>query len=127
VAVPTVMGLPLTGEILSKVLPLLPVVLLYAAINAFNEEIYYRTTLLSTLPQVVGRRHALMMNVMFFGMTHYLYGAPPGILGFALTGFLGWLLGKSMLETKGLFWPWMIHFLPDIVVFLSYAILWLNA
>ncbi len=27
-----------------------------------------------------------------------------------------------MLETKGLLWPWVMHFVPDVVVFASYAI-----
>lgn len=31
---------------------------------------------------------------------------------------------QSILETKGLFWGWFIHFLPDVVVFASYAIAW---
>jgi uncharacterized protein len=43
-----------------------------------------------------------------------------------MTGFLAWLLGKSMLETKGLFWAWFIHFLPDAVIFFSYAIVWIK-
>ncbi|HEX2695726.1 MAG TPA: hypothetical protein VHP61_08215 [Acidobacteriota bacterium] len=40
--------------------------------------------------------------------------------------FLGWLLGKSMLETKGLLWPWFIHFVPDVIVFLFYAMTWVQ-
>ncbi len=41
-----------------------------------------------------------------------------------MTGFLAWILGKSMLETRGLLWPWFIHFVPDVVIFASYAVLW---
>lgn len=44
-----------------------------------------------------------------------------------MTGFLAWLLGKSMLETRGIGWPWFIHFLPDVVIFLSYALLRVKA
>jgi hypothetical protein len=40
-----------------------------------------------------------------------------------MTGFLAWLIGKSMLETGGFLWPWFIHFVPDVVVFASYALL----
>jgi hypothetical protein len=43
-----------------------------------------------------------------------------------MTGFLAWLLGKSVLETKGLLWAWFIHFLPDVVIFYSYAIAWMQ-
>ncbi|NTV37963.1 MAG: CPBP family intramembrane metalloprotease, partial [Anaerolineales bacterium] len=67
---------------------------------------------------------ALLMNSALFGMAHYLYGSPGGVLGFAMTAFLGWLLGKAMLETKGFAWSWFLHFLPDVVVFMSYAVLW---
>jgi hypothetical protein len=28
-----------------------------------------------------------------------------------------------MLETRGIAWPWLMHFLPDVVVFFSYALL----
>ncbi len=126
VAFPTVFALQPDTETLKKLLPLLPVVLAYAAVNAFNEELYFRATLLSTLPQVIGKNHALLISATFFGLAHYLYGSPPGIVGFLMTGFLAFLLGKAMLETKGFFWAWFIHFLPDVVIFTSYAILWLR-
>jgi membrane protease YdiL (CAAX protease family) len=124
VAIPTLIALKLTPAILSRVIPSIPAIFIFAAINAFTEEVYFRTTLLSTLPDVIGKNHALLMNAVFFGLAHFLYGSPPGIIGFLMTGFLAWILGKSMLETKGVFWPWFIHFLPDIVIFFSYAIIW---
>jgi membrane protease YdiL (CAAX protease family) len=105
-------------------LPLVPAGILFAAINAFNEETYYRATLLSTLHEVIGTNHALMINAVFFGMGHYLYGSPPGVLGFLMAGFLGWLLGKSMLETKGMGWAWVMHFVMDVIVFTAYAVQW---
>jgi hypothetical protein len=30
-------------------------------------------------------------------------------------------LGKGMVETRGLFWTWWIHFLSDIAIFASMA------
>lgn len=122
VAVPTLLGVSLPFGALGRAASLLPFVLLFAAVNAFNEEVYFRASLLSTLVEVVGRGHALMIAAVFFGMAHYLYGSPPGILGFLMTAFLAWLIGKSMLETRGFLWPWFIHFLPDVVVFLFYAL-----
>ena len=124
VAVPTILSPPLSPGAFGRAASLLPFVLLFAAVNAFNEEVYFRASLLSTLVDVVGRGHTLMMIAFFFGMAHYLYGSPPGVVGFLMTAFLGWLLAKSMLETKGLLWPWFIHFVPDVVVFLSYALTW---
>jgi len=61
-----------------------------------------------------------------FYLAHYLYGSPHGVTGFLMTGFLAFLLGKSMLETKGFLWPWLIHFLPDVVIFFSYAYVWIS-
>jgi membrane protease YdiL (CAAX protease family) len=126
VAIPSMLEVRPSMELLVQVLPLLPAVVFFSAVNAFNEEIYYRTTLLSTLPQVIGKNHALLLNAAFFGLAHYLYGSPPGVVGFLMTGFLAWLIGKSMLETKGFLWAWFIHFLPDVVVFVSYAMLWIK-
>jgi membrane protease YdiL (CAAX protease family) len=124
VAIPTILSLRPSGEVLLKAALLLPFVLLFAAINAFNEESYFRLSILSTLPNVIGKTHALLISIVFFGLSHWLYGSPPGLVGFMLTGFLAFLMGKSILETKGLFWAWFIHFLPDVVVFASYAIAW---
>jgi membrane protease YdiL (CAAX protease family) len=122
VAVPTLLGVSPPPGALGRVASLLPFVLLFAAVNAFNEEVYFRASLLSTLVEVVGRGHALVIAAVFFGMAHYLYGSPPGIMGFLMTAFLAWLIGKSMLETRGFLWPWFIHFLPDVVVFVFYAL-----
>lgn len=126
VAVPTLLAMRPSPDVLLRAARSFPAILLFAAINAFNEEMYYRATLLSTLPQVIGKNYALLINVVFFGLAHYLYGSPAGIIGFLMTGFLAWIIGKSMLETKGLFWPWFIHFLPDLVIFYSYAIAWVK-
>ena len=109
-----------------RAVSLLPAVLLFAAVNAFTEEVYFRASFLSTLHEVIGRGHTLLISSVFFGLAHYLYGSPPGIPGALMTGFLAWLLGKAMLETGGLGWPWLIHFAPDVVVFASYAILWVQ-
>ena len=39
-----------------------------------------------------------------------------------LSVFMGWLLGKAMVETRGLFWAWWIHFLSDVVIFTFLAV-----
>jgi membrane protease YdiL (CAAX protease family) len=106
---------------LAKTLPFLPVVLLAAALNAFNEEMTYKASFLSVLEDVVGKRHALLLLAAFFGILHF-YGIPYGIIGVLMAAFMGWLLGKSMLETRGLFWAWFIHFLQDVLIFLFLAI-----
>lgn len=112
------------GATLLQVVPLLPSILFYAALNAFNEEMIYRAPMLGTLEAVVGSRQALWMAAYFFGIAHY-FGTPGGLLGGVASIFMGWILGKAMLETRGLFWAWWIHFLSDIAIFffLSAALL----
>ncbi|MBN2550271.1 MAG: CPBP family intramembrane metalloprotease [Anaerolineales bacterium] len=61
------------------------------------------------------------MLAAFFGIFHF-YGVPYGVVGVLLAAFLGWLLGKTMLETRGLFWAWFIHFLQDVWIFVFMAI-----
>jgi hypothetical protein len=106
---------------IEKALPLIPVALLIAAINAFNEEFTLRAAPLSELWNTIGKQQALMITTLFFGLGHF-YGVPSGLLGVLLSSFLGWFLGKSMLETKGFSWAWLIHFLPDAFIFTFFAI-----
>jgi len=105
-----------------QAIPLIPVSILIAAMNAFNEEFSLRAAPLSELWQIIGKKHALLITTLYFGFGHF-YGVPNGIIGVALSAFLGWFLGKSLLETCGIFWAWIIHFLPDIIIFTFYAIL----
>ena len=126
VLVPTALAIRPSAETLLRTLPLLPAVLVLAAVNAFTEEAYFRCSFLATLPNAVGRNHALLMSVVFFGLAHYLGGSPPGVIGAAMTGFLAYVLAKAMLETRGFVWPWFIHFVPDVVVFASYAALYVQ-
>lgn len=109
------------GEALRRVLPILPSVLFYAALNAFNEEVTYRVPMLTTLEPVAGSRQALWMAAYFFGIAHY-FGTPGGILGGIASVFMGWILGKAVVETRGLFWAWWIHFLSDVTIFFFVAV-----
>lgn len=126
VAVPTFLAAAPAAATLLRALPMLPAAVLLAAVNAFTEEAYFRCSLLSTLHGVIGRGHTLALILVFFGLSHWLYGSPNGIIGFAMTGFLSWIMARAMLETRGLLAPWIIHFLPDVVVFFSYALAFVN-
>jgi hypothetical protein len=108
-------------DIVVKALPFLPGVLLASALNAFNEEITYKASFLSVLVDVVGKPQALWLMAAYFGALHY-YGIPYGIVGVVLAGFMGWVLGKSMLETRGMFWAWFLHFIQDVLIFAFLAI-----
>jgi membrane protease YdiL (CAAX protease family) len=109
------------SNIVGQVLPLFPVVILFAASNAFSEEMRYRALLIAPVCPAVGKQQAILLTSLVFGLAHYLTGIPGGLVGVALTGLLGWLLGKSMLETRGSFWAWFIHFWGDVYIFLLVA------
>lgn len=113
-------GRPPLG-IISQALPFLPAVLLAAALNAFNEEVTYKASFLSVLEGPVGPQQALYMVAAYFGIAHF-YGVPYGVIGVLLASFLGWILAKSMQETRGLFWAWFIHFWQDVWIFSFLAI-----
>ncbi len=103
-------------DLVLRALPFLPAVLLAAALNAFNEEMTYKASFLSVLEEPLGRHQALWLMAAYFGIGHF-YGVPYGIIGVLMAGFLGWFLGKSMLETRGLAWAWIIHFFQDVLIF----------
>jgi hypothetical protein len=101
---------------LAPLLPVLPVVLLLAALNTVNEEFQFRNVPLAFLPGVLGKQQTLFLTGLCFGLEHY-YGNPPALSGVLLATFLGYLLGKSMLESGGSRWAWLIHWLQDIIIF----------
>jgi len=38
-------------------------------------------------------------------------------VGIQVAGIVGWFLAKLMLETRGFFWAWAIHFVQDLIIF----------
>ncbi len=101
----------------------LPFVAVLAAVNTLNEEFGYRNVPLAVLPPLVGRRGALVATSLLFGLAHF-YGNPPGASGVLLAAFLGALLAKSMIETGGSRWAWIIHWLQDLVIFSFLTLAW---
>lgn len=100
----------------SHLLPLLPLGLVFAAVNATGEEIRFRAVPLGCLLDAVEPRQALWMTTVLFGLAHW-FGHPSGPTGVVLAGVAGYVWGRAMLETRGLFWPWAIHAVQDVVIF----------
>lgn len=107
---------------LQRLLPVAPLVLASAVFNAFGEEVIFRSGPLGLLHRVVGPSQAILMTSMWFGLSHYYGGTPEGPVGALQAGALALLLGKAMVATKGLGWPWIIHVAMDVVVFASIAV-----
>jgi membrane protease YdiL (CAAX protease family) len=105
-----------------------PVVVVAAAVNTFCEEFLFRNSLIAPLVPAIGRPQALWLTSLRFGIGHF-YGNPSGLIGVIGATFFGLVLGRSMIETGGSGWAWMIHFAEDIVIFALIALtppaLWL--
>ncbi len=93
--------------------------LVFAVANSFTEEVIYRFAVTGVfLENGLSAGSAAITSGVLFGGVHY-FGTPGGVPGVLLAGFLGWLLSKSIAETRGFGWAWLIHFVQDIVIFIA--------
>ncbi|BBD44025.1 CAAX amino terminal protease family (Precursor) [Petrimonas sp. IBARAKI] len=102
----------------------LPFVLFFAVVNSFVEEIITRLSVVVSLKNSTPHKIIPIVSAILFGTIHF-WGTPGGFFGVLFAGFLGWFLAKSIIETKGIYWAWLIHFLQDVVIF-SAMVLMLN-
>lgn len=87
----------------------------FAAMNAFIEEAIFR------LPYVTmgdndtnSRTYGLAMGSIVFGVIHFWGVAPNGFVGAIMSALLGFFLAKSIQETKGFYWAFMMHFMLNL-------------
>ena len=113
---------PLKGISLAAILPLLPSVFLLALMNAFGEELAFRAAPLSQLWQVVGKRQAVWLTALWFGLGHYYGGISFGAAGAAFFTLMAVLFGKALIETKGLAVPIFMHLWGDVVLYIFLAL-----
>jgi membrane protease YdiL (CAAX protease family) len=111
-----------TADLWSRALPLLPIALLAAALNAFAEEVLYRAGPLGPLASAVGPRAGIWILAAWFGLGHVYGGIPSGLMGFIMAGLLGLLWGKAMIDTRGLGVPWALHFSADAAIYTFLAV-----
>jgi membrane protease YdiL (CAAX protease family) len=104
------------GVINETFFKLVPLVLLFAATNAWTEEILSRFVIVSGLHDQLKPVTICWISAIIFGMPHF-FGTPSGVFGAIMAGLLGWVLAKSVLETRSLGWASFIHFLQDVVIF----------
>jgi membrane protease YdiL (CAAX protease family) len=103
-------------HLLGRAVAALPLAIAFAALNAAQEEFRFRSVFLARLLPVVGTTHALLVSSLLFGLEHW-FGHPSGPTGVLLAGFAGYVWGRSMVDTGGSAWAWLIHAAPDVVIF----------
>jgi len=103
-------------HLLQRAMQRLPLALAFSVFNAAQEEFRFRSVLLGRLVPVVGTSHALWITSALFGLGHW-FGHPSGPTGVVMAGFAGFIWGKSMLDTRGFAWAWIIHGFQDLVIF----------
>ncbi len=111
-----------TAPQMQRLAPLLPAILLLAALNALLEGIIYRNAVCGPLRNVLGVGTLAFLAGAYFGIAHF-YGAPSGLIGVVMAAFLGWFLCRAMIETRGFLLPWAIHFVQDVVIFSLAAVM----
>lgn len=100
----------------SNILTILAFSIVFSFTNSFIEESITRLSVVVVLKGKLKDRIIPFISALIFGTVHY-WGNPGGVAGVLVAGFLGWFLAKSILETKGIFWAWIIHFAQDVIIF----------
>ncbi len=104
-----------------ELLPFLGWIALFSITNSFSEEVIYRLGVIAPLYNIIGTDEIILLSALLFGLVHF-GGMPHGLIGMFMAGFLGWFLAKSVIETQGLFWAWLIHFIQDLVIYTGFMI-----
>lgn len=99
-----------------RLLPLVPLILVGAIINTFSEEFLFRQVLLARMIPALGVTQAVWLTALRFGLGHY-FGNPSGPSGVLLATVFGWFAARSMLDTRGSGWIWLVHLVNDVVIF----------
>lgn len=90
-------------------------IILFSLTNSFSEEMIFRVGINGPLANLLAPNKIFLISAIIFGIAHF-QGMPSGIIGIVLAGLLGYILSKSIHETNGVFWAWLIHFLQDIII-----------
>lgn len=93
-------------------------IVLFSLTNSFAEEMIFRVGINGPLTNLLSPNKIFLISAVIFGVVHF-QGMPSGIIGIILAGLLGYVLSKSIQETNGIFWAWIIHFLQDVIIISS--------
>ena len=75
----------------------------------------FRMGIVSPLKGLLQPMTIFIISAILYVLPH-MAGMPSGLIGATMAGILGLVLAKSLYETNGLFWAWIIHFLQDVII-----------
>lgn len=88
----------------------------FAFVNAAVEEAIFRLALCNALGASISMMTVALISALLFGLPHY-FGHPGKLPGVVMSGFLGYLMCLSVLQTGGIAWALAVHFVQDVVIF----------
>jgi hypothetical protein len=98
-----------------RIVRVFPWIVMVSILNAASEEFQFRCVPLAHLRGVFPKGEMVLLTAVFFGLGHY-YGQPSGPLGTAMAGFAGWIWARSMIDTRGGVWAFVIHVAQDVII-----------
>lgn len=96
-----------------------PFIVLNASMNAFYEEFIFRAALIPPLLAIAGKTKTIWLTSILFGAGHLVGSNLSGTVFAIMAFYLGLLLAKSMIETKGILFAFGLHCVLDIVIFFT--------
>ena len=79
-----------------------------------------RSVHLARLLPVLGKQQAILITSVMFGLLHY-FGNPGSVPGVLMAAYLGYISAKSMVETGGIVWAFVLHFIGDVIIYAFWA------
>lgn len=89
--------------------------LILSILNSLTEEIIFRVIAIEGLSDSWSPKLIAIICGIWFGIPHY-FGNPGKVPGVVMATFLGWVSAKSMLETNGIAFAWLLHYIQDVPI-----------
>jgi membrane protease YdiL (CAAX protease family) len=110
-----------TGAVVATPLAMIAGAVALAAVNALQEEFLNRNLFVGAVRPGFGPVQAVLASAFIFGIGHW-NGLPAGVIGVLMTFVLGAVTATAMIQTRGMFWSWFMHFVPDCALFYFWGV-----
>lgn len=111
--------LPPTAVVKLRFVPDIIIAILLAAVYALLMEMIMRFPIVAYGEYAgVASGGLVTFCLIFTGLFGYYFSLASGIVGAIIGAALGGFAGKALIETRTMFWPWLIHFVPAAMMML---------